>query len=112
MMTALPKEYRLRKRSEFSRVYKGSPRTFRTKHFLFLYKSSQAGKVGLVVRKKIYKLAVHRNYIRRILKMLYAKSHVLFSHVDLIVIPTKPMLLSCDVIQNEWQQLCSQIKGE
>jgi ribonuclease P protein component len=62
----LPKENRLKKEKEFEAVFKGG-RTLKGKNvFLrYLINGTDKTKVGFVVSKKISKLAVERNKIKR-----------------------------------------------
>lgn len=62
----LPKENRLKKEKEFEAVFKGG-RTLKGKYvFLrYLINGTDKTKVGFVVSKKISKLAVERNKIKR-----------------------------------------------
>lgn len=45
----------------------------------------QAPRLGLVVSKKVAKLAVHRNYMRRVLRELYKNNQYQWPALDLVI---------------------------
>lgn len=105
-MTALPKDYRLKKRSDFSNLYKSGANAFKTQHFTFLVKPNHAGnaRIAVVVRKKIIKKAVYRNYIRRVANTLFVNEEQNIGSVDIIAILRKPIELNFSVIKRDWNK--------
>jgi ribonuclease P protein component len=81
----------IRKTDEFSSVFSFRKR-FSTHHLVVHYKPSkhQAVKVGFVVAKKVAKLAVDRNYMRRVLRELCRQELNVLNDVDIIIQVKKP----------------------
>ena len=81
----------LRKTDEFSSVF-----SFRKRHssaFLVTHYSLNAlvqSRIGFVVAKKVAKLAVDRNYMRRVLRELCKQELHLLSSVDVVIQVKKP----------------------
>lgn len=103
-MTALPKDNRLKKRSDFAKIYNSGAKAIRTKHFTFLVKPKllDSNRMGVVVRKKIFKQAVKRNYIRRVANSLFMVDKQRLASSDIIAILSKPINLSFNDIQQDW----------
>lgn len=80
------KKAKLIKTDEFSSVFNFRKRIFA--QFLAIhYQPNVLGhaRLGLVVGKKIAKSAVHRNYMRRILREFFRVQQQVINHVDLVV---------------------------
>ena len=103
-MTALPKNNRLKKRSDFTKIYRSCARTIHTDQFTFLIKpqSLSHSRLGVVIRKKIFKQAVKRNYIRRVANSLFVNHENKLISFDIIAILSKPINLSFIDIQRDW----------
>ena len=101
-MTALPKDFRLKTRSDFSNIYKSGANAYKTRHFTFLVKPNHLGnaRIAVVIRKKIMKKAVYRNYIRRVANTLFVNEKL--GSVDIIAILTKPIDLNFNMIKFDW----------
>lgn len=110
-MTALPKDYRLKKRSDFSNLYRSGASAFKTQHFTFLVKpnSFENSRLGVVVRKKIFKQAVYRNYIRRVTNSLFISQKQTLISSDIIAILTKPIELNFKIIKHEWDMFFEKV---
>ncbi|MFM9835831.1 MAG: ribonuclease P protein component [Methylophilaceae bacterium] len=86
----MPKLEMLRKTDEFSSVFSFKKRF--SKHFLVIHyrPSIAATRIGFVVAKKIAKLAVDRNYMRRVLRELCRQELQVLIKVDVIIQVQKP----------------------
>ena len=81
----------IRKTDEFSSVFSFRRRFSST--FLVIHYKPQAvteTKVGFVVAKKIAKLAVDRNYMRRVLRELCRQELHILNSVDIVIQVKKP----------------------
>ena len=74
----LPKEHRLKKNSDFVRVISGGTKSKIGPFLFFLNPGTEKMRVGVVVSKKVAKLAVVRNHIRRVIQ------HSLRENLDVI----------------------------
>jgi ribonuclease P protein component len=81
----------LRKTDEFSSVFSFRKR-YTTMHLVVHYKLNQTHtvRVGFVVAKRVAKLAVQRNYMRRVLRELCRQEQLLLNDVDIVIQVTKP----------------------
>ncbi|MEE2770520.1 MAG: ribonuclease P protein component [Pseudomonadota bacterium] len=104
-MTALPKDFKLIKKSDFLNVYNSNARAIKTKHFIFLVKDNtqQKTRLGVVVRKKIFKQAVKRNYIRRVMNSLFIQDQKDVGHIDIVTILSRPIKLNFEEIKQDWK---------
>lgn len=69
----LPKQYRLRQREDFANIYANGDR-FRGAHLMlraFNNKDGSCTQIGIVVSKKVSKLAVSRNRFKRQLRAIF-----------------------------------------
>jgi ribonuclease P protein component len=85
-----PGRYKLKKTDEFSSVFNFRRRLFG--EFLVVhYMPNSLGypRVGLIVGKKTARLAVQRNYIKRVLRELFRQERHTLPEVDLLVRPIK-----------------------
>lgn len=82
----LPKQAKLIKTDEFSSVFNFRKR-IATSHLVVHYQPNahQRPRIGLVVSKKMQKLAVGRNYMRRVLRELFRLKQHEIAHVDLVI---------------------------
>lgn len=85
-----PSELKLLKTDEFSSVFNFRKRIVAPTLILH-YQSNQLGfpRMGLVVSKKIARLSVHRNYMRRVLRELFRKNKSNFNSIDFVIRPQK-----------------------
>ncbi len=80
------KQAKLLKTDEFSSVFNFRKRI--SAHYLVMHyqpNSQEQARLGLVVGKKTCKLAVDRNYMRRVLREFFRTQQHQISHVDLVV---------------------------
>jgi ribonuclease P protein component len=80
------KQAKLLKTDEFSSVFNFRKRI--SAHYLvmhYLPNTQEQARLGLVVGKKTSKLAVNRNYMRRVLREFFRTQQHQISHVDLVV---------------------------
>jgi ribonuclease P protein component len=83
---SLKKEAKMIKTDDFSSVFNFHKR-FSSQFLVIHYQpnSLQRARLGLVVGKKVAKLSVSRNYMRRVLRELFRLSQHEICHVDLII---------------------------
>lgn len=89
----LPKENRLKKEKEFEKVFKGG-RTLKGKSVFLRYltNGTDKTKIGFVVSKKISKLAVIRNKIKRRMRdIVRLKKDTLKQGLSIIIISLPPI---------------------
>ncbi|MFW5439560.1 MAG: ribonuclease P protein component [Methylophilaceae bacterium] len=81
----------IRKTDEFSSVFSFRKR-FSTEYLVIHYKPNELmqPRVGFVVAKKTAKLAVDRNYMRRVLRELCRQELSLLNNVDIVIQVKKP----------------------
>ena len=81
----------IRKTDEFSSVF-SFRRRYATEHLIIHYKPNalMEVRIGFVVAKKIAKLAVDRNYMRRVLRELCRQELALLKGVDAVIQVKKP----------------------
>jgi len=80
------KQAKLLKTDEFSSVFNFRKRI--SAHYLVMHyqpNSQEQARLGLVVGKKTCKLAVDRNYMRRVLREFFRIQQHQIAHVDLVV---------------------------
>ena len=85
-----PRELKLLKTDEFSSVFSFRKR-IASQYLVLHYQPNQIGHVrmGLVVSKKVARLSVDRNYMRRVLRELFRLNKLAFNHADIIIRPQK-----------------------
>ncbi|HOY69526.1 MAG TPA: ribonuclease P protein component [Methylotenera sp.] len=107
----LPKQAKLTKADDFSSVFNFRKRIAST-HLVMHYQPNihQRPRIGLVVSKKVAKLAVSRNYIRRVLRELFRLKQHDIAHVDL-VLRVQKKFTKCDFIEitKEFDMLVSKL---
>ncbi|MGB4812918.1 MAG: ribonuclease P protein component [Methylophilaceae bacterium] len=82
----LPKQAKLVKTDEFSSVFNFRKRI--TANYLvihYLPNAYQRARLGLVVSKKVAKLAVRRNYMRRLLRECFRLKQHEIAHLDIVI---------------------------
>lgn len=86
-----PRELRLLKTDDFSSVFNFRKR-ISGETLVINYRNSayHHPRLGLVVSKKVAKLSVERNYMRRVLKELFRRNKDNLSPLDLVIRPQKP----------------------
>ena len=86
----LPSELKLLKTDEFSSVFSFRKRIVAPTLVLH-YQPNQLGfpRMGLVVSKKVARLSVNRNYMRRVLRELFRTNKSNFNSIDFIIRPQK-----------------------
>ena len=87
----MPKLVMLRKTDEFSSVFSFRKR-FSSSFLVIYYKPNEQpqARIGFVVAKKMAKLAVDRNYMRRVLRELSRQELGALTEVDVIIQVQKP----------------------
>jgi ribonuclease P protein component len=82
----LPKQAKILKTDDFSSVFNFRKR-IATVYLIMHYQPNlhQRARLGAVVSKKIAKLAVHRNYMKRVLRELFRLNQHHIANVDLII---------------------------
>ncbi len=97
-----PKLVMLRKTDEFSSVFSFRKR-FSSEFLITHYKPNQQlqPRIGFVVAKKVAKLAVDRNYMRRVLRELCRQEQHLLSSVDVVIQVKKPFKNSSFLITKQ-----------
>lgn len=107
----LPKQAKLVKTDDFSSVFNLRKR-IANKYLVIRYRSNDntGARLGLIVAKKTAKLAVQRNYMRRILRELFRLNQHQLPAVDLVVqvqkVFTKPDYLE---IKQAFESLCRKL---
>ena len=105
------KQAKLIKTDEFSSVFNFRKR-ISAKHLVIHYQPNvlQHPRLGLVVGKKIAKLAVSRNYMRRVLRELFRLHQHEISHADVIVrVQKKFSPIDYSQINQEFDTLVAQL---
>ena len=82
----LPKQTKLVKTDDFSSVFNLRKR-IANKHLVMRYRPNDksSARLGLIVAKKIAKLAVQRNYMRRVLRELFRLKQHELPAVDVVI---------------------------
>ena len=82
----LPKQAKLVKTDDFSSVFNLRKR-IANKHLVMRYRPNHksSARLGLIVAKKIAKLAVQRNYMRRVLRELFRLKQHELPAVDVVI---------------------------
>ncbi len=107
----LNKTSKLIKTDEFSSVFNFRKRI--AAKFLAIHYQPNAlkqARLGLVVGKKVAKLAVHRNYMRRVLRELFRTQQHEIHQLDLVIrVQKKFEKPDFDVIKQEFNMLITKI---
>lgn len=107
----LTKQAKMIKTDDFSSVFSFHKRVA-SAHLVMHYRPNHLAlaRLGLVVGKKTAKLAVSRNYMKRVLRELFRHKQHEVSHVDLIVRVQKPFNRSeYKQIQQEFELLITKL---
>jgi ribonuclease P protein component len=107
----LTKQAKLIKTDDFSSVFNFRKR-ISAQHLAIHYQpnTQQHARLGLVVGKKIAKLAVNRNYMRRVLRELFRTQQHEICHVDLVVrVQKKFDQINFDQIKQEFSSLVTKV---
>lgn len=82
------KHQRLLKAAEFSAVFDNPSIKVSNRHFLILCKTNNTdhGRLGLIVAKKHYKLAVSRNLVKRLVRESFRQQQHHLQGIDAIVL--------------------------
>ena len=108
-----PSELRLLKTDDFSSVFNFRKRIAGpTLVIHYRNNAQQSARLGLVVSKKIAKLSVDRNYMRRVLRELFRRNKLNFNNVDLVIRPQKPFSpKNYNEIVQEFDMLITKLKS-
>ena len=110
-MFRLPKQAKMIKTDDFSSVFNLRKR-IANKHLIMRYRLNHydTPRLGLIVSKKIAKLAVKRNYMRRVLQELFRLNQHQLPKVDLIIQVQKNFSkVDFLAIQQEFNFLCKKL---
>ena len=90
MNAKFPRELKLLKTDEFSSVFSFRKR-IASATLVIHYQPNQLTRprMGLVVSKKIARLSVNRNYMRRVLRELFRRNKSKLQSIDFIIRPQK-----------------------
>ena len=90
-MFSLPIQAKIVKTDDFSSVF-NLRKLIASQHLVMRYRLNEANlpRLGLIVSKKTAKLAVQRNYMRRVLRELFRLSQQRLPVVDLVIQVQKP----------------------
>lgn len=107
----LPKQAKLLKTDDFSSVFNLRKRIANT-YLVIRFKPNLLNypRLGLVVGKKTAKLAVHRNYMKRVLRELFRLNQHQLPSLDLVVqVQKKFQKTDFDQIKQEFEQLTQKL---
>jgi ribonuclease P protein component len=103
--------FKIKKTDDFSSVFNFRKRI--SGQFLVMHYMPNAlehARVGLIVGKKTARLAVQRNYMKRLLRELFRQEHHVLSGLDILVRPQKPFShADFAVIKAEFHQLLTKL---
>ena len=101
------KSERLLLKAEFSAVFKSPTGRFSANPLRMLYKKNNLGlsRIGIVVPKKVVRLATARNRQRRLIKEQFRQAKECLPNVDIVLllnrkVDEKELMQSCDRIWN------------
>ena len=107
----LPKQAKLVKTDDFSSVFNLRKR-IANKHLVMRYRPNDynSPRLGLIVAKKTAKLAVKRNYMRRVVRELFRLNQHQLPAVDLVIQVQKVFEKSdFSTIKQEFDFLCKKL---
>ena len=101
------RQFRLTKTDEFSSVF-GFHRCSKSSHLILYFRPNTYThpRIGIIVGKRVSKLAVRRNYMRRILRELFRRHRIVLQEVDFIIRVHKTFMGS-KIVETEFQNLVS-----
>lgn len=84
---SFPKDLKIRKTSEYDRIF-GKSKRLTSEHFIILYAPNSLGypRAGFVVAKKNVSGAVGRNRVKRILRDIFRRNKSLFDSMDFVFV--------------------------
>ena len=96
----------------FSRAFSKPEQKISTKHFLLLKNTNDLSfaRIGVAVRKKDIKLAVHRNKIKRQIKGSFAIRSSALPAFDYVVLVKKNITLSGSLVKEELEKLWKKLE--
>ena len=103
---------RLKSSSDFKQVFKQAQKTS-GKNLLILWKPTQfaTSRLGIIASKRVSKLAVSRNRIKRIIRDSFRQQKNQFERLDVIVIAKQPCTkLSKTELRKETDNLWKKLK--
>ena len=105
-----PRQAKIVKTDDFSSVF-NLRRRIANKHLVMRYRTNgNKARLGLIIAKKTAKLAVHRNYMRRVLRELFRLNQHNLPAVDLVIqvqkVFEKPDFYA---IKQEFNLLCKKL---
>jgi ribonuclease P protein component len=108
-----PSELRLLKTDDFSSVFNFRKRISATTLVIHYRNNPQAhARLGLVVSKKVAKLSVDRNYMRRVLRELFRRNKLNLANLDLVIRPQRPFgRKNYNEIAQEFDMLITKLKS-
>ena len=108
-----PSELRLLKTDDFSSVFNFRKRISATTLVIHYRNNPQPHpRLGLVVSKKVAKLSVDRNYMRRVLRELFRRNKVNLGNLDLVIRPQRPFSSkNYNEIAQEFDMLITKLKS-
>ena len=108
-----PSELRLLKTDDFSSVFNFRKRISATTLVIHYRNNPQPHpRRGLVVSKKVAKLSVDRNYMRRVLRELFRRNKVNLGNLDLVIRPQKHFSSkNYNEIAQEFDMLITKLKS-
>ena len=87
---ALPKKNRLVKKADFDRVFKEGKTVKGSFLFIKLLKNEIGPRVGIVIAKRIYPMAVKRNNLKRVISdIVYSLLNKKTFNYDMVVVITR-----------------------
>ncbi len=107
----LPKQAKLLKTDDFSSVFNLRKRIANT-YLVIRFKPNNFDRprLGLVVGKKVAKLAVHRNYMKRVLREFFRLNQHRLPSLDLVVqVQKKFKKIEFDQIKVEFEKLTQKL---
>lgn len=90
---AFPKLLRLTEASEYRRVFDSAHRSADSSFLVLARENSlNAARLGLAVSKKNLRLAVQRNYIKRVIRESFRRRQKVLPGIDIVVLAQKSIL--------------------
>lgn len=101
------RQFRLTKTDEFSSVF-GFHRCSKSSHLILYFRPNRYThpRIGIIVGKRVSKLAVRRNYMRRVLRELFRRHRIALKEVDFIIRVHK-IFVGSKIVGAEFQNLVS-----
>jgi ribonuclease P protein component len=109
-----PKRLKLLKTDDFSSVFSFRKRVA-GEYLVIHYQKNQLGytRLGLVIGKKHSRLAVERNYMKRVLRELFRTNPLDLLSLDLVIRPQKPFIpINYSAIEQEFVMLLNKLSQQ